>query len=371
MNSWRFSKQFTSAAKGVAIIGVVYGHLFQGASPDWIVPFNVDLVRDLAFFCQVVVALFVFLSAFGLTKSWEGFLAREQPPAPSPKHCAKWISSRYLRLMSGFWFVYILAIAVTSFTGRTPASIYGQEAMPLLSALADFFGLGNFLGVAQLNETWWYMSVAVTVMICVPLLVAGGRKFGVILLLFCAVVPNYVFEAYNAQADYILPTALGVFCAQNDTLEKIHMKRLTGHAVLDGLIKLALSLWVLWVMYFVRLYYGRFFLVDAIASLAILIGTVELVEFPFMGWLLRVLDFLGKHSMNIFLVHTFIFSYYFADFIYSFRYPLPITAVLIFCSLAVSFVIERLKKLLRYDALIGRLDSWSQCKLGENDWRWT
>jgi peptidoglycan/LPS O-acetylase OafA/YrhL len=73
------------------------------------------------------------------------------------------------------------------------------------------------------------------------------------------------------------------------------------------------------------------------------------------------LIFLGKHSMNIYLVHTFIRAYYFRDFLYSFRYAPIIVVLLMGISVAISIVIEALKKLIRYDTLINKL-----CRAVEN-----
>lgn len=67
------------------------------------------------------------------------------------------------------------------------------------------------------------------------------------------------------------------------------------------------------------------------------------------------LKYIGKHSTNIFLAHTFIYFYYYPDFIYSFRstwYVLPVfTAV----SLAVSIAVEAIKKFSGYNRLANRL----------------
>ena len=64
--------------------------------------------------------------------------------------------------------------------------------------------------------------------------------------------------------------------------------------------------------------------------------------------------FIGKYSMNIFLIHTFIYYYWFSDFIYAFRYDWCIVAALLVTSLVVSYVIEGFKRLLKYNKLIDK-----------------
>ena len=54
--------------------------------------------------------------------------------------------------------------------------------------------------------------------------------------------------------------------------------------------------------------------------------------------------YLGKHSMNIFLFHTFIFYFWFQDFVYSSRIPIIIFLTLLAICLPISIVLEWIKK---------------------------
>lgn len=69
----------------------------------------------------------------------------------------------------------------------------------------------------------------------------------------------------------------------------------------------------------------------------------------------KMLIYLGKHSMNIFLTHTFIRYYYLSDFIYSFKHFILINLVLLILSLILSILIEYLKKIIGYEVLIKKL----------------
>ena len=77
----------------------------------------------------------------------------------------------------------------------------------------------------------------------------------------------------------------------------------------------------------------------------------------------QILCFLGKHSMNIFLLHTFIRQYLFREFIYSFKHFALVTLVLLLTSLAVSVVIELLKKVTRFNKLVGFVDGKIQASV--------
>ena len=68
------------------------------------------------------------------------------------------------------------------------------------------------------------------------------------------------------------------------------------------------------------------------------------------GVVQRALVFLGKHSMNIFLFHTFIFLYYFHDEIYYSENPLVIFLTLLFSCLIISVGMEYVKEIIKYDS---------------------
>ena len=72
------------------------------------------------------------------------------------------------------------------------------------------------------------------------------------------------------------------------------------------------------------------------------------------GVVQHALVFLGEHSMNIFLFHTFIFLYYFHDAIYYTGNPLVIFLILLFFCLIISVGMEYLKKVIKY----GAFTSW-------------
>ena len=69
----------------------------------------------------------------------------------------------------------------------------------------------------------------------------------------------------------------------------------------------------------------------------------------------QVLFFLGKHSANIFMIHTFIRSTYGADLVYGQSHFITVMAVLLVSALLLSMVVELVKKAVHYDAWISRL----------------
>ena len=73
-------------------------------------------------------------------------------------------------------------------------------------------------------------------------------------------------------------------------------------------------------------------------------------------------EFIGRHSMNIFFFHAFIYQNWFSDFTYSLRYPALIFLFLLGSTLLFSMAVEGLKKPLHFDRLVSRLSDWA-CRL--------
>ena len=77
--------------------------------------------------------------------------------------------------------------------------------------------------------------------------------------------------------------------------------------------------------------------------------TVGIVMLIVMGirkliWASKFFGILGKHSANIYLMHTLIFYYWFPEFFYSLRYPIIIFGVLMVICLVNSYSLEFIKE---------------------------
>ena len=96
------------------------------------------------------------------------------------------------------------------------------------------------------------------------------------------------------------------------------------------------------ILMYIRMKWGYTYWIDAAVAFAVALELFLLTDL--CGWKLRALIIIGKYSMNIFLLHTFLFKYYFEEFIYSFRNWLAVTAVLLVISLVISIVLERIQR---------------------------
>ena len=84
---------------------------------------------------------------------------------------------------------------------------------------------------------------------------------------------------------------------------------------------------------------------DSVFAFWIILGSA--IVFPAMRRIRidRLVSLVGEHSMNIFLLHTFLYCYFLPDFFYQLKNPLVVFVVLLLASLAVSVALEGCKRI--------------------------
>lgn len=341
--------------KGIAIILMMFHHVFRNVSlfkgydvsfgpfPEW-------FVVNLCYSFKICVSLFVFITGYGLYISYKA----------NKQSISKWVIKREIKMLSGFWFIVVLSSIICELANGRTSEIYFNEGIiyGIFKWFISLFGLSNLFGTYQLNGTWWYMSAAVIFIMVIPIFSYYEEKFGpVIALSSIVVVPRVLGISYtggNSAYAFILILCIGIIFAKYDLLNK--WINYTNTTLVQKLIKflgeLCLCIFAFLLYRLVpekEFYEVRF----ALIPLIIILFSVEYINY--IPLVRQVLYFLGKHSMNIFLVHTFIIAIYYRDFVYSFHYFIVIVSILLGISLAISILVEALKKVVRYDDLINKV----------------
>lgn len=334
-----FSRDVTYAAKGVAIVFMLIHHLFS-CFPEWYEQYSVASVflteaqvMNLSVLGKICVAIFVFLSAYGMAVGFEK--SREDSRR-------KQVAGRYLKLAGSFGFVYLLSI-LTCWFRADHLAVYGWGTdwkRAIWNMVIDGLGLANLFGTPTYNETWWYMSVAILMIFFIPILYKAYENYGIFMVPVSAMASMLGIATDGVFTSYLFAAVLGICAAKEHFTEKMGR-------IAEG--KRAIPLFIIGAAAFaitakIRLIWGYMYWLDAI--LAVLLVLLIYIVIDLKHVRLRPLVFLGKYSMNMFLIHTLIFEYYCTDFIYSFRHWALITAVLTAVSLIASVAIEFLKKLL-------------------------
>ena len=84
----------------------------------------------------------------------------------------------------------------------------------------------------------------------------------------------------------------------------------------------------------------------------VILGITLYGTIPIPTRILKMLLFLGKHSFNFFLFHSFILGYYLHDYIYWSRNPLSIFATLLIVCVLISTGIEYFKDIIHIKRLL-------------------
>ncbi len=155
---------------------MLFHHLFS-CSADLVEKYHVssrlipiDKIMTLSALSKICVAIFVFLSACGITIS-----LRQKPKDQQTGY----VWHRYKKLAFGFLIVYLISI-LTFFLRADRLRIYFKEGglKGIFYMIIDASGLASFFGTPSYNETWWYMSVAILMVFAMPLLISLYDHFG-------------------------------------------------------------------------------------------------------------------------------------------------------------------------------------------------
>ena len=305
-----FTKKDSLALKGIAIL-MMYVHHFYLSPERWagytvdFFPLTESMTVYLAEFLKTCVCVFVFITGYGMTQS----LKQKHPNLrPSSTDMLSYTRHRLVSLLSNFIFVYLLVILVSFPTGRF-FEIYGRSGSSILYVLVDMFGLAKLFKTPSYVGTWWYMSLAIVLVVLFPLFVKLYREYRWAFLFAVMLLPRFLnLRVVNTNLlHYTLAMALGMYCAESDLfsrwknfeetrLRKIpkillflfHLLLLAALVVFrqsdagQGLLEVFDGIIPVYIAYFGRLYLFR------------------------LRGLSPVLRFLGKHSMNMFLTHTLI-----------------------------------------------------------------
>lgn len=270
-------KEDSMALKGIAVLMLVFHHCYRTAAKfeQYDVVFcglSASQVITAAEICKICVAIFAFVSGYGLMY---GYTIDKKKR--NTRSISAWTLRHILSVMSGFWFVSVIFYGIYICLARNGFYKWGENAVEkCFCILADVCGVSSFLGTKSLNGAWWYMSAAVT-FILLLLALWGYSKMDI----------TFMWERQYA----VTPFLVILFSVE---------------------------------------YLFRLRLLSA------------------------VFQYLGKHSMNIWLVHTFVRDWL-NTYVYAVRLFWLIPVVILMISLGISYFLDLLKKYTGYDRLFERL----------------
>lgn len=360
----KFTKEHTMQMKGIAIIILLFHHCFLNAQrwatvpyeklattkgwgyyPISFAPFSSHTIQYLASFSKICVAMFVFMTGYGM---WVSYESQKKKTTMS-----NYIKKRMVTLMTGFLIIFAVTEILAIPTGRF-IEVYGHDFRSVVYMIIDALGLAKLLGTPLFCLTWWYMSLAIVLIMIFPFVHSMMEKYQWIVVVASIIVPRACgFGQSTDLFRYLLAYTLGMYFAQHDLLARIKEKFMEQNVAgkllslivsligLAVIIKCRQNAWIGWK-------YLDFW--DGFAAMYVIV--ISYIYILNGKWIVKGLGFLGKHSMNIFLIHSFYRDVFFHKFTYSFYYAWLDYIVLMAISLVTSIVLEWFKKLIRYEKFI-------------------
>lgn len=360
----KFTKEHTMQMKGIAIIILLFHHCFLNAQrwatvpyeklattkgwgyyPISFAPFSSHTIQYLASFSKICVAMFVFMTGYGM---WVSYESQKKKTTMS-----NYIKKRMVTLMTGFLIIFVVTEILAIPTGRF-IEVYGHDFRSVVYMIIDALGLAKLLGTPLFCLTWWYMSLAIVLIMIFPFVHSIMEKYQWVVVVASIIVPRACgFGQSTDLFRYLLTYTLGMYFAQHDLLARIKEKFMEQNVAgkllslivsligLAVIIKCRQNAWIGWK-------YLDFW--DGFAAMYVIV--ISYIYILNGKWIVKGLGFLGKHSMNIFLIHSFYRDVFFHEFTYSFYYAWLDYIVLMAISLVTSIVLEWFKKLIRYEKFI-------------------
>ncbi|WP_180230231.1 acyltransferase [Bacillus sp. AFS073361] len=336
-NEFQFSKKMTSQAKGLAILLMVYHHLFtfpdRISSVDYapLMMFNGQPLDQLiGAFGKICVSIFLFTSGYGL---YQNFLKNNS-------FTFKVSLKKIIQFLKTYWIIFIIFIPIgLIWFHNQPRYVFN-----LKNFLLNFTSLTN-----TYNREWWFVPLYLELIIIFPILIKLIEKIPLIVnylsfisLFFAGFFQNAILLFPNNILIQLLMNHLsvlllwqvvfivGIYFSKYSVFEKINqfLNRLKLENILFYLI-------VLFICFYIRQFTlpwiievrgakisGIYTYADFILTPILIFSFVKIVSYT--NIFSKLFATLGKHSNNIWLTHTFFIYYYYQKIIF-----LPYFSILI------------------------------------------
>lgn len=317
------SKTDTSALKGIGILGMLLWHLFYAPNPCGVL--FPSALRYFAIAGDFCVSAFLFVSGYGLTVSY----------THSTTGNVRFILRRLLKFYVNFWFIFLIFVPIGIFCFHVPMD---SSHSPVIVWIKQIFAIS---GQESYNSAWWFNLLIITYYILFPLLFVLIRKLPKLSLLIVLLVALFLYVAKGMIHFYVFIFVCGMLWAYYHKAIGAFIGRFSSKVQIATYIA-AWSLVCIYI-YYLMVFDNMIFLTGMPAfwmmTILIAMGLKRFSE----GNSYRVLGYFGKHSGNVYMVHSFFYYYWFPSFFFSLS-PVFTYITLFGVSLLTSEMLERTKE---------------------------
>ncbi len=338
------SKSDTTAVKGIAILLMLWHHLFLNTMAYG------ALTHSLAVVFKVCVALFLFVSGYGLTKQYS------QLEKPYFKNTVKFLLRRYINFFLSYWFCFVLVVVVGNVCGYSFSEAYPVGRNLLKCVLLDAAGQ---MGYNSYLNPWWFNKMIIQLYLVFPILFLiisnkylswVGLALIIVVQLYAKSIPGNMFFIVEGG----LPAFyLGMLCARCRVAPEANNGKWRPLLLFAGLL-VCVGLAILHLRVVKDPYVAV--LLRALMAFCVIVAYKSIGDKH-----ISVLEFVGKYATIMYLIHM-LFIKLLSGVIYGMKYSVLVFVVLVAICLVTAMLIDALEKLSRYDRLrvgiVKQIDKW-------------
>jgi peptidoglycan/LPS O-acetylase OafA/YrhL len=329
-----FSKNETNILKGVAILFMLFLHLFNKANIGSLyTPLLYIGTKPLSYLltsCTYPVDFFIILSGYGLYISY----------CKGKKNNAK----RNLKLYVHYWITLLIFVTIGAFVKGT--DLYPGDISKIILNITGAQTSYN-------SETWFIFPYALISLTSPYIFRFLDNKRPLIVLtiefiicIFCQIILHFHHEYVYSHIiisqplnylGFLFPFSLGMYLAKLFRYNKIKEKMSTIH--INNPIIIIMIVMIMCAMMSLQDHHIAMF--QSFYALFFII-LFSLLNRP--KWINMFLIEMGKRSTSMWLTHSYFCYHLFHNFIYGFKYPLLIYFVLLLVSYATAIIIDLINK---------------------------
>ena len=200
------SKADTNVLKGIALLLLLFHHLFwknNGLYVD-ITFADHNLVQAIGEWSKLCVAIFVFLSGYGLTV--------QAQKSSNPIKLKQFYWHRFSKLLLNYWFIWLVFVPIGIYVfDYSFSDAYGNHLF--IKFLLDFFGIISAFGIYGYNATCWFYSCIILLYLLFPFLYRAYKVNSFLAVLIVLVGTFLPIPLFIIARNYLPSFLLGiVYC---------------------------------------------------------------------------------------------------------------------------------------------------------------
>ena len=333
-------KKYSQMLYGVAILIMIFHHMFgfpERIQVEYIGLFSYKLVpveTILAGAGRICIAIYAYISGYGMMIKSEG----EEDGSIAPA-CAdelinkdyKCVLYQFIKFYMHYWLVFIFFIPI------------GFIFFDYKFVMAEF--IKNFIGIScTYNAEWWYIWQYVRMLLLFPICAYMIRTINIkyrkviyLSLFFVVILGNYIFD-FSSFWIYTCCFIEGMIIAQGEfdiIFFKLDAKK--------GWLKYGIAIICICATGLARLTFCGKGNYDFILVLFLIYGIIIVLKSKYIRAISKILIFLGKYSIYLWLIHTFFIYYYFQKIVFCFRYSVLIYVFSLMVLVVVANILENIR----------------------------